>query len=101
ATGNPHFSNNKHKLQRLSDLHFNADLGIFGHSRTPAHLPTLRVLSAIAVLLLLMGSVNFINLETARAFHRAKEVGVRKVLGSTQRTLIIQFLTESFIITVS
>ena len=100
ATGNPHFANNKHKLQPLNDLHFNAELGIFDHSRSTAHLPTLCALTCIAILLLLIGSINFINLETARAFRRAKEVGVRKVLGSTQRKLVIQFLTESFIITV-
>jgi putative ABC transport system permease protein len=99
ATGNPHFANNKHKLQSLNDLHFNAELGIFDHSRSTAHLPTLYALTCIAILLLLIGSINFINLETARAFNRAKEVGVRKVLGSTQRKLIVQFLTESFIIT--
>jgi putative ABC transport system permease protein len=100
ATGNPHFANNKHKLQSLNDLHFNAELGIFDHSRSTAHLPTLYALTCIAILLLLIGSINFINLETARAFRRAKEVGVRKVLGSTQRKLVIQFLTESFIITI-
>lgn len=99
STGNPHFTNNKHKLQPLSDLHFNGELDIFDHSRSPAHLPTLYALVGIAILLLLIGSINFINLETARAFRRAKEVGVRKVLGSTQRKLIFQFLTESLIIT--
>jgi putative ABC transport system permease protein len=99
STGNPHFSNNKHNLQPLNDLHYNAELEIFSHSGSPAHLPTLYALTCIAILLLLIGSINFINLETARAFNRAKEVGVRKVLGSTQRKLIVQFLTESFIIT--
>lgn len=99
STGNPHFTNNKHKLQPLSDLHFNAELEIFDHNGSPAHLPTLYALIGIAALLLLIGSINFINLETARAFRRAKEVGVRKVLGSTQRKLVFQFLTESFIIT--
>lgn len=98
-TGNPHFTNNQHRLQPLSDLHFDAGLGVFVHSHSPAHLPTLYALTAIAILLLLVASINFINLETARAFRRAKEVGVRKVLGSTQRKLITQFLTESFIIT--
>lgn len=99
STGNPHFTNNKHQIQPLSDLHFNAELGIFDHSRSPAHLPTLYALTAIAIILLLIGSMNFINLETARAFRRAKEVGVRKVLGSTQQRLVTQFLTESSIIT--
>ena len=100
STSTPHFSKNKHKLQPLSDLHFNPALGIFDHSGSTAHLPTLYALSSIAILLLVIGSINFINLETARAFRRAKEVGVRKVLGSTQRKLVVQFLTESFIVTI-
>jgi putative ABC transport system permease protein len=100
STSTPHFSKNKHKLQPLSDLHFNPALGIFDHSGSTAHLPTLYALTSIAILLLVIGSINFINLETARAFRRAKEVGVRKVLGSTQRKLVVQFLTESFIVTI-
>lgn len=99
STSTPYFSDNKHALQPLADLHYNAELGIFGHSRSPANLPTLKILMGIAVLLLLIGAVNFINLETAQAFRRAKEVGVRKVLGSSQAKLIIQFLSESLIIT--
>lgn len=99
SNATPYFTNNKHQVQPLNDLHYNAELGIFDHSPSPAHLPTLYALTCIAILLLLIGSINFVNLETARAFRRAKEVGVRKVLGSTQYKLVIQFLTESFIIT--
>lgn len=90
---------NDFTLQPLSNLHYNADTGIFDHSRSPAHLPTLTALIVVAILLLVIGAINFINLETAQAVRRAKEVGVRKVLGSTQSRLIIQFLSESFIIT--
>ena len=90
---------NEFNFQPLSDLHYNAETGIFDHSRSPAHLPTLSSLILVAVLLLIIGSINFVNLETAQAIRRAKEVGVRKVLGSTQLKLIVQFLSESFIIT--
>jgi putative ABC transport system permease protein len=90
---------NQFKMQALSDLHYNADTGIFDHSRSPAHMPTLLSLIGVAALLLLIGAINFINLETAQSLRRAKEVGVRKVLGGTQRTLIAQFLSESLIIT--
>lgn len=90
---------NTFNLQPLSDLHYNSDTGIFDYSRSPAHLPTLAILIIIAIMLLIIGSINFINLETAQAVRRAKEVGVRKVLGSTRSRLIGQFLTESFIIT--
>ena len=90
---------NKFNLQPLSDLHYNADTGIFDYSRSPAHLPTLSALILVALMLIVIGSINFINLETAQALRRAKEVGVRKVLGSTQGRLVLQFLAESFIIT--
>ncbi|HJP63851.1 MAG TPA: ABC transporter permease, partial [Mucilaginibacter sp.] len=54
---------------------------------------------AIAVFILLIACVNFMNLSTARSSNRAKEVGVRKVLGSARKNLIIQFLTESVLVT--
>jgi putative ABC transport system permease protein len=56
------------------------------------------IFSAIALLILLIACVNFMNLSTARSSNRAKEVGVRKVLGSLKRNLIQQFLTESVLI---
>jgi putative ABC transport system permease protein len=89
---------NNFGLQPLADLHYNANLGIFDFSREPAHLPTLTTLSGIAVLLLIIGCINFINLETAQAVHRAKEVGVRKVMGSDRGRLIFQFIAESSIL---
>jgi putative ABC transport system permease protein len=56
------------------------------------------IFSAIALLILLIACVNFMNLSTARSSNRAKEVGVRKVLGSLKTNLILQFLTESILI---
>lgn len=56
------------------------------------------IFSAIAVLILLIACVNFMNLSTARSSNRAKEIGVRKVLGSLRTNLIHQFLTESLIV---
>jgi putative ABC transport system permease protein len=55
------------------------------------------IFTTIAVLILLMACVNFMNLSTARSAHRAKEVGIRKVLGSLRKELIAQFLTESLL----
>jgi putative ABC transport system permease protein len=52
-----------------------------------------------ALLILLIACVNFINLSTARSASRAREVGVRKVLGSGRASLITQFLTESVLVT--
>ncbi|HEX3387226.1 MAG TPA: ABC transporter permease, partial [Mucilaginibacter sp.] len=57
------------------------------------------IFSFIAVIILLIACVNFMNLSTARSSNRAKEVGVRKVLGSARGNLIVQFLTESILVT--
>ncbi|HVU55408.1 MAG TPA: FtsX-like permease family protein [Puia sp.] len=86
-------------LQPLSDLHFNLDYGVFDNSRQ-AHKPTLYYLLAVAAFLLLLASINFINLTTAQASQRAKEIGIRKTMGSHRRQLIFQFLTETFVLTV-
>ncbi|MGA0560366.1 ABC transporter permease [Larkinella sp. VNQ87] len=56
--------------------------------------------AAVAVFILLIACINFMNLSTARSANRAKEVGVRKVLGSVQRQLIGQFMTESVVMAV-
>lgn len=55
--------------------------------------------SGIAVFVILLACINFINLSTARSVYRAKEVGLRKVIGSNKRSLIAQFLSESFLLT--
>lgn len=55
-------------------------------------------LGIVAVFLLLTGSINYINLSTAQSMLRAKEVGLRKVMGSSRRNLMIQFLTETLIV---
>jgi putative ABC transport system permease protein len=90
---------NNFAVQPLSDLHFNATVGIFNTVDHVAHLPTLFTLLIVAFMLLLIGAVNFVNLETAQAIRRAREVGVRKVLGSSRGPLIVQFLTEGSLLT--
>ncbi|HEY4874391.1 MAG TPA: FtsX-like permease family protein, partial [Puia sp.] len=85
------------RLQPLSDIHFNTDYASFG-MRT-ANKSTLYGLFAIAVFLLLLGCINFINLTTAQASQRAKEIGIRKTIGSSKKQLIIQFLSETFFVT--
>ncbi|HJS53187.1 MAG TPA: FtsX-like permease family protein, partial [Chitinophagaceae bacterium] len=88
-----------HFLQPLGDIHFNAAFDAF--SQREAHKPTLYGLLAVAAFLLVLGCINFINLTTAQASQRAKEIGVRKTMGSTQANLVIQFLTETFLLTVA
>ncbi len=90
---------NTFNVQPLTELHFNSETGIFDFSRSATHLPTMVTLIFVAILLLVIAAINFINLETAQAIRRAKEVGVRKVLGSSQARLIIQFLSEGLLLT--
>jgi ABC-type antimicrobial peptide transport system permease subunit len=86
-----------HTLQPLSDLHFNADYGAY--DLPVGNKPTLYGLLAVAAFLLILGCINFINLTTAHASQRAKEIGIRKTMGSSKKQLIIQFLSETFLIT--
>jgi putative ABC transport system permease protein len=58
-----------------------------------------RLFSVIAIIILLIACINFMNLSTARSEKRSKEVGIRKTLGSTKRQLVLQFFCESFILT--
>ena len=84
-------------LQPLTDIHLNSnfsyDLGSAGN------IQYVYIFTVIALFMLLIACINFINLSTAAASKRAKEVGIRKVLGSERIQLIRQFLTESIVIT--
>lgn len=67
---------------------------------TTGRIETVRLFSAIAVLIVLIACINFMNLSTARSEKRAQEVGVRKVVGAQKRSLIIQFICESTVLVV-
>ncbi|MDP9076703.1 MAG: ABC transporter permease [Bacteroidota bacterium] len=84
-------------LQPLSDIHFNGNYGTY--SVPKASKPVLLGLLAVAAFLLLLGCINFINLSTAQATQRAKEIGIRKTIGGSKKQLITQFLSESFLLT--
>jgi len=86
-----------YRLQPLSDIHFNNDYGDFDNEI--ASRPAMYGLILVAVFLLLLGSFNFINLSTAQASRRAKEIGIRKTLGSSKKQLVIQFLGETLLTT--
>jgi putative ABC transport system permease protein len=88
----------QHFLQPLSDIHFNPQYGIFDN-HAQAYKPALYGLLAVAIFLLSIGCINFINLATAQAAQRAKEIGIRKTLGSSKGDLMLQFLGESFLLT--
>lgn len=91
-------SKTEYRLQPLSDLHFNPVYDNF--DQQVAHKPTLYGLMIVAAFLLLLGCINFINLTTAQASQRAKEIGIRKTLGSSKKQLIFQFLSETFLLTI-
>mgnify|MGYP001552382258 CR=1 FL=1 len=83
-------------IQPLSAVHYDAEAGNYSN-KTISH-ELINVLWLIAAFILLIACVNFINLSTAQAVNRAKEVGVRKVLGSNKAQLRIQFIVETFLI---
>jgi len=83
-------------LQPLADIHFNSAYHD-PYSRR-AHKPTLFALAGIALFILVIAAINFINLSTAQSILRAKEVGIRKVMGSSRGGLVRQFLIETGIV---
>ncbi|MEI9919013.1 MAG: ABC transporter permease [Bacteroidota bacterium] len=87
------------KLQPLSDIHFNTELGTWDSGRSTTSMGTIEALLGISVLLLLVAVINFVNLETAQAMRRAREVGLRKAMGGTRGSLITFFVAESLVIT--
>ncbi len=62
---------------------------------------TLMILFTLSVLIVILSAINFINLKTAQASQRAKEIGVRKAIGSTKTDLVLQFLLETFVICIA
>ena len=84
-------------LQRLLDIHLKSNRDA---EWTPnGSSAIVYTFSAVALVVLLIACVNFMNLTTARSTQRAKEVGVRKVVGANRRNLIVQFLGESILLT--
>jgi len=83
-------------LQPITDIHFHSRLDYELEANSDARY--VYIFSAIALFILFIACVNFINLSTARSSTRANEVGVRKVLGSNRSQLVRQFLTESILL---
>lgn len=86
------------KFQPLTDIHLHSNLS--DELEPNGSIEYVYIFSAIGIFILLLASINFINLSTARSASRAKEVGIKKVVGSLKTDLIMQFLSESICISV-
>ncbi len=86
----------RYSLIPITDIHLHSDR--VDEMNPPSNIQYVYIFSAIALFILVIACINFMNLATARSAHRAKEVGVRKVLGSGNGNLIGQFLTESIVL---
>lgn len=82
-------------LQPLKNIHqeadYNADIAVISDKKY------VMIFSSIALFILLLASVNYITLYISSSFNRTKEIGIRKIIGSNRRNIIVQFLSESFI----
>ncbi|MEO1052285.1 MAG: ABC transporter permease [Bacteroidota bacterium] len=101
----PHINEKKKKgkpslfLHPMSEWHLNSEFEN-GHTVVSGRMKIVWFYGLIAAFVLLLACINFMNLSTARSENRAKEVGVRKTIGSVRSQLILQFLTESLMIAV-
>lgn len=86
-------------LQPMKDVYLHSDFAFGTNDAVSSSMVYTKVFSAVGLMVLLIAIFNFVNLSTARATHRTKDVGIRKVVGALHRQLITQFLVESFILT--
>jgi putative ABC transport system permease protein len=81
----------------LTDMWLHSDTEV--HGRSTGRLEVVIAFGTVGAFILLMACVNFMNMSTARATTRAKEIGVRKMSGASRRALVMQFMSESFLVT--
>jgi putative ABC transport system permease protein len=88
-------------LQPIKDIHFNPAITQYESMKPATNPKYLFIFGSVAVLIIIIASINFMNLSTAQASKRAKEVGIKKVSGSSKGMLIRQFTTESVLLSIS
>jgi len=96
--GGPDASMGSYHLQPYTDMHMNTELPAQNGLVNASNPIYSYILSGIALFILLIACINFVNLTVARSVKRAKEIGIRKVIGSNRKQLILQFLGESFLL---
>jgi putative ABC transport system permease protein len=96
--GNDDFDKTEFMFQPLTEMHYDERFDVYSYNTTPKAM--IYTFGVIAFVLILTACINFINLATAEAIKRSKEVGVRKSLGSTRGQLVRQFLGETTLVTV-
>jgi putative ABC transport system permease protein len=94
----PGFDTGAYFFQPFLEVHLSSDLPATNSLSNASNPMFSYILSAIALFVLLIGCINFVNLTVARSVKRAKEIGIRKVIGSNRKQLIMQFLGESFLL---
>jgi putative ABC transport system permease protein len=82
-------------LQPLPDIHLYSKL--YGEQSQGGSERTVYFLSMLSLLILVIAWINYVNLSTAKALERSKEVGLRKVVGATKKQLLVQFFTDAFL----
>ncbi len=92
----PEDRKNDIRLQPLTSIHLHSNLGL--EVEANGSLNTVYIMAAVAFFILIIACINFMNLTTAQSLKRAREVGIRKVVGSRRAQLVFQFLSESVVI---
>lgn len=82
-------------LQPITDIHLRSDPEMVNQAEQVGSMSYIYIFSAVALFMLLIACINYMNLTTARSARRAKEIGIRKVTGSSRGQLVAQFLLES------